>query len=275
MNKKVILILRYVALTILACVFLSPFLISIILSVKSKEETAKSVLSLPGSIHWENFVEAFQKADMLISMKNSIVVTVCAVMIVILCASMAAYGIARQYQKRLFKTYETILMASMMIPFQTLMIPVYRMFRAMGLLNTLTGAVIMIAGMNLAFGVMMYVGFIKTLPKELEEAAEIEGCGAVRVFFQIVFPLIKPVTFTLAVLDSLWIWNEFNVSLLLLQKKAVKTIPIQQYVFFGEHASDYNLAFAAAVIAMIPIVIFFLFARKYIVKGLINGAVKG
>ncbi|MDO5423327.1 MAG: carbohydrate ABC transporter permease [Eubacteriales bacterium] len=259
----------------MAIIFVSPFLISVLLSFKSKQETAKSVLALPEVLHFENYVEAMEKANIVNSMKNSLVVTTGSVLLVLAVAAMAGYGIARQYHKKAFRLYESVLMGAMMIPFQTLMIPLYRMYKDLGLLNTRFGAIVLIAGFNMPFAIMMFIGFIRTLPIELEEAAYLEGCGKAKIFTKIVFPLMKPITVTIAVLDALWAWNEFNVSLLVLQKNSVKTIPMQQYVFFGEHSSNYNMAFAAAVISMIPIVIFFLLCQKHIVEGMTAGAVKG
>lgn len=260
---------------LMGLVFLIPFLFSILLSFKTKQETASNVLALPDKLHWENYVEAMEKANILSSMKNSLIVTTGSVVIVILVAAMAGYGIARRYKKKFFKGYETLLMAAMMIPFQTLMIPIYSMYKNIGFLNTLHGAILLIAGFNMPFAIMMFIGFTRTLPIELEEAAFLEGCGRYGIFFRIIFPLLRPITATIAVLDALWGWNEFNASLLVLQKNAVKTIPIQQYVFFGEHSSNYNMAFAAAVISMIPITLFFILCQKHIVEGMTAGAVKG
>lgn len=273
-NKTVVIIQRIItwAATI---VFLFPFYISILMAFKSKKESVKNLLAFPTTIHWENFADAMKKANILQSMKNSIILTVGAVVLTLIVASMAGYAIGRQYHKKTFRLYETLLMAAMMIPFQTLMIPIYKMYKSMNLLNSIPGAIIMIGACNMPFAVMLFIGFVRTIPIELEEAAMLEGCSKAKIFFKIIFPLLKPITVTIAVLDSLWTWNEFNVSLLLLQKKAVKTIPIQQYVFFGEHSSNYNMAFAAAVISMIPIVIFFIVAQKHIVAGMTAGAVKG
>lgn len=262
-------------LFLMAIIFVIPFLISILLAFKSKQETAKSVLALPEALHFENFTEAMEKANILRSMGNSIVITAGSVILVLIVASMAGYAIGRQYHKRGFRIYESILTASMMIPFQTLMIPLYKMFRSMGLLNTLLGDIILIAGINMPFAIMMYIGFVRTLPIELEEAAMLEGCTQFGIFTRVIFPLLKPTTVTIAVLDALWAWNDFNASLLVLQKNEVKTVPMQQYVFFGEHSADYNMAFAAAVISMIPIVLFFIFMQKHIEEGMTAGAVKG
>ena len=273
-NKKV----KYTGrafLTVMAVIFAFPFQISILLAFKDKQETAKNVLALPERLHFENFTEAIEKANIIRSMGNSIIITAFSVILVLIVASMAGYAIGRQYSKRGFRIYEAILTASMMIPFQTLMIPLYKMFRGIGLLNTLTGDILLIAGINMPFAIMMYIGFVRTLPIELEEAAMLEGCTQFQTFRMIIFPLLKPTTVTIAVLDALWAWNDFNASLLVLQKNEVKTVPMQQYVFFGEHSADYNMAFAAAVISMIPIVLFFIFMQKHIEEGMTAGAVKG
>lgn len=272
---KISTVLQQAFVYIMALIFLSPFLLSVLLSFKTKQETAKSVLALPEVLHWENYVEAIEKANIINSMKNSVVITVGSVVLVIIAAAMAGYGIARRYNHKGFRFYESLLMGAMMIPFQTLMIPLYRMFKDLNLLNTRMGAIVLIAAFNMPFAIMMFIGFIRTLPIELEEAAYLDGCGRIGIFTKIVFPLMKPITVTIAVLDALWAWNEFNISLLVLQKNEVKTIPMQQYVFFGQHSSNYNMAFAAAVISMIPIVIFFLVCQKHIVEGMTAGAVKG
>ena len=256
-------------------VYLFPFLVSLLLSVKSKQETAKSVLSLPGTIHWENFSEAIEKAKIWRSMSNSIIVTAASVIIVIVAASMAGYAIGRQYHKKGYRLYESILTAAMMVPFQALMIPLYRMFRTFGLLNTLPGVIILIAGINMPFAIMTYIGFIRTIPVEMEEAAMLEGCNKWQTFTKVIFPILQPTTVTIAVLDALWAWNDFNASLIILQKDNVKTIPMQQYVFFGEHSANYNMAFASAVISMIPVVFFFIIMQSRIQEGMTAGAVKG
>lgn len=275
MNSKTMTIIGRVFLGIMAVIFIFPFIISILLSFKSKQETAKSVLALPKMLHIENYTEAMAKANILHSMMNSIIVTAISVILVLIVASMAGYAIGRQYHKKAYKLYESILTAAMMIPFQTLMIPIYKMYRSMGLLNTLPGVIILIAGVNMPFAIMMYIGFVRTLPIELEEAAMLEGCGKARIFTSVIFPLLKPTTVTIAVLDALWAWNDFNASLIVLQKDIVKTVPMQQYVFFGEHSADYNMAFAAAVIGMIPVMLFFMVMQKHIQEGMTAGAVKG
>lgn len=254
--------------------FLFPFLICLLMSVRSKQDTG-SVLSIPHSISLNNFTEAIEKANIFVSMKNSVIITVSCVVIIVLVAATAAYAIGRQYKKKFYRFYETLLVASMMLPFQVIMIPVYRMYKQLNLLNTRIGAIIMISGLGIAYSTIMMIGFVRRIPVELDEAAEIEGAGKSRIFFTIILPLLKPILATVATLQFLSVWNEFNVSILLLQKEEIKTIPMQQYVFFGAYGADYNTAFAAAVITMIPVLIIFLILQKQVVAGMTAGAVKG
>lgn len=275
MKENRVGVISKILLAVMTVIFLFPFLICILMAVKSKQETSKGILSLPESIHWENFTIAMEKAKILLSMKNSVIITVCSVIIILLVASTAAYAIGRRYNKRFYRFYETLLVGSMMLPFQVIMVPVYRMYKDLNLLNTRIGAIIMISGLAIAYSTVMMIGFVRGIPIELEEAAEMEGAGRFRIFFTVIFPLLKPILATVATLQFLAVWNEFNVSILLLQDESIKTIPMQQYVFFGAYGADYNTAFAAAVIAMIPVVLIFLVLQKQVVAGMTAGAVKG
>jgi len=255
--------------------FVSPFYIAIVTSLKSPAETAASRLALPTVLRWENFAEALRMSSFFVALKNSVIFTVFSVILIILCGSMAAYIIARNYSKRRYRLSEKVFLAAIMIPFEVLMIPLYKICFDLGLINTLTGAIIVKVGLSIPFALFMYIGFIKSVPLELEEAAQIDGAGIYRTFWYIVFPLLKTVTASLVALQILWTWNDFSVSLILLQRDAVRTIPLQQFVFFGQYTANYNLAFASAIVSMIPIYLFFFIMQKYIVSGLLSGAVKG
>ena len=161
-----------------------------------------------------------------------------------------------------------------MIPFQILMIPIYKMYKSLNLMNNLGGIIIILTGTSVAYATYMYVGFVKSIPRELEESAMLDGCGAFRIFFSIIFPLLKPITVTVATLHVLWLWNDFNISIILLQKDEVRTLTVKQYYFFGEHTTNYGMAFAAAIICMIPIIIVFVLGQKHMVEGIASGAVK-
>ncbi|MWV43978.1 ABC transporter permease subunit [Paenibacillus sp. HJL G12] len=259
----------------LALVFLFPFLISILMAIKTPAETTDSLLKIPSHIAWGNFSSAWEITHFTNSFMNSAISTVSGVALIVFCSSMAAFAISRNSKKRVFQFAELLILAALMVPFQVIIIPVYKLLKSMDMINTLYGYVIMLVGTSIPYSTFLYIGFIKSVPRELEEASVIDGCGPYRMFWQIVFPLLKPITATVAILHVMWLWNEFNIALIVLQKTAVRTIPMMQYFFFGQYTTNLNLAFASAVLTMIPILIFFVLAQKQIIGGLTNGAVKG
>ena len=270
--KKAILSLLTLAAAFL---FLSPIFIVVINAFKTPMETAENVLSLPTSLHLENFSKAIKVTNFWVSLRNSVIVTVSSVLLIVLCSAMAGYIIARNGRHKFYRAVDILMMSGMMISFQFIMIPAYKMLKGLSLLNTYSGAVIFMVGTSISYATFLYVGFTKTLPITLEEAALIDGCSPFQVFWKIVFPLMKPITATVAALEMLWMWNEFNISLIVLQKKDMRTIPMQQFYFFGQHISNMNQAFAAATISLIPVLIFFFITQNSIAGGLTAGAVKG
>lgn len=261
---------------IVILLFLSPFYIVIVNSLKTPLETAENALSLPSVFSLDNFKEATQKISFTRALINTLVVTVTADVLIVLCASLSGHAIARNSGKHWYFSFlDRIFLSSIMIPFQVIMIPVYKLFKGMGLINNLLGMIIILTGISVAYATFLYVGFIKSIPLELEEAAKIDGCSQFKAFWVIVFPLLKPITATVAALHAMWLWNDFNISLILLQKDKVRTLTIKQFYFFSEYSSDYNMAFAAAILGMIPVLIFFLLMQKYLVGGITAGAVKG
>ena len=260
----------------LMALFLSPLYISITTSLKSKPELAKNVLGLPHQFNFGNYKEAMVRSNFLRSLMNSCIVTFPSVALLVLMSSMGGYAIARfGRQRRLIGFMDKIYLAALMIPFQILMIPVYRLYRMLGLQNNLLGVLIMLTGNSMAYSTFLYVGFIKGVPGELEEAALVDGCGTFRAYWTIVFPLLKPISATVAALHIMWHWNDFNISMILLQRDDVRTLTVKQFYFFAEFNKDYPVAFAAAILSMIPVMAFFMLMQKYIVSGIAAGAVKG
>jgi raffinose/stachyose/melibiose transport system permease protein len=174
-----------------------------------------------------------------------------------------------------------LFVATMLIPFQTLMMPLMQEMstvkRTTGIpmVDSLGGLVYMCIGFGASMAVFLYAGFIKTVPKSLEEAAVIDGCNTFGVFWKIVFPMLKPVTVTVAVLDVIWIWNDYLLPSLVLPSKANRTIPLSTANFFGVFTIQWNMAMAGLMLTIIPPIIFYIFSQKYIVKGVAAGAVKG
>lgn len=254
--------------------FVAPFYIAVIYSVKSKQEIIYSRLSFPKTIHWENFTRGMEVSNFIPSLKNSVITTVACVVILTVICSMAAYMIARKNTKTYNFIYYLFL-GAMIIPFQTILTPLYFDMKTMGLINSLFGFILVKSGFLIAFTVLIITGFVKTIPRELEEAGKIDGSGLYGVFWRIVFPLMRPVILTSVVLNALGVWNDFQVSLAFLQRASVRTIPLTQYHFFGERSTELGLAFAVFIISMIPILILFLTLQKYIINGITAGAIKG
>lgn len=261
---------------IVVVLYLFPFYIVVVNAFKTPMETAGNALAFPTGLITDNFHDAAKKINFNRALKNSLIVTGVSVALIVFFSSMSGYVIARNHMKnRFFGFLDRTFMSSQMLPFQVVMVPVYRLFRMYGLLNTLAGEIIMLTGMSVAYASFLYVGFVKSVPYELEEAARIDGAGPFKTFFIVVFPLLTPVTATVAALHVMWLWNDFNVALIMLQKDAVRTLTVKQFYFFTQYSSDYNMAFAASLMGMIPVLIFFMAMQKYLINGITDGAVKG
>lgn len=274
MNKKQLKYLSVIMKLAMTLLVISPFYIALIYSVKSKQEMVTDRLAFPKTIHWDNFTRAIETSNFGMALKNSLVTTVLAVIFITLICTMASYIIARK-NNRFYNLIYYLFVGAMIIPFQSIMTPLYIDMTRWKLLNTLHGFIFAKIGFQIAFTVLLVSGFVKSIPKELEEAASIDGAGMYAVFFQIVFPLMKPIVLTSIVLNALNVWNDFQMSLTLLQQKQVRNIPLTQYFFFGENSIELGLAFALFILSVIPILALYLTLQKYIIGGITQGAVKG
>lgn len=267
-------IIRIIALYLITLIFLFPFYIAIVYSLKTRVETAQSPLALPKHIAWENYSNAIQSSNFFLALKNSLIVTSLTVFLAVFVCSMAAYVISRSNNK-FYNFFYYLFMSSIMLPFQVIMFPLYKTWVDLGILNTLHGLTISLVGVQVGYFCFLYVGFIKSVPREMEESSMIDGASRYRTFFSIIFPLLKPINMTIIVLSALGAWNDFVVSMVIVQKKAVSTLPLVQFNFFGQYSSEVNMAFAAIIMSMVPIMLFYLIAQKYIIGGVTAGAVKG
>lgn len=272
MKKKDKICIAIVSI-ILAILFISPFYLVLVNSFKTQKGIFSDVIGLPGeSFTLKNYVEAFKQLDFIKSFINSLLITVSSVVIIIIFTSMAAWMLVRTKSK--VSTFIFLMFsASMLIPFQAVMLPLVAIAGKTHLLNP-GGLVFMYLGFGTSLSVILYHGFIKSIPKEIEEAAAIDGCNKFQTFWIIVFPLLKPITVTVAILNSMWIWNDFLLPQLVINRPEWQTIPLKMFYFFGEYSKRWNLALAGLVIAMIPIVVFYLAMQKYIIKGIVQGSVK-
>ncbi len=258
---------------LLGLVFLVPFYYVLSNSLKSFSEILTNTSALPSALQFQNYVNAFQQMNYLKVFTNSLIITVVSNIVLVVFCSMAAYMLVRT-KKKISGIIFMIFVSAMVIPFQSIMIPLVKVAGNLGLLNSIWGLVFMYLGFGSGMTIFLYHGFIKGIPVELEEAAIIDGCSPLGVFWRIVFPLLKPITVTIMILNSLWIWNDFLLPLLVLQDPELRTIPLATFFFFGQYTKQWDLALAALVISIIPLLIFFFTMQKHIIKGITSGSIK-
>ena len=260
---------------ILGCIFLFPIYILIMNSFKTTKGIFTDVLGFPGkgTFTLENYKNAFESLDYAKSFMNSLVITVVTAVLVLLISAMAAWVLVR-YKTKTSKVIFLIFAGSMLIPFQCVMLPLVGVAGKIGLM-TRGGLIFMYMGFQTSMAIIMFHGFIKGgVPISLEEAAQIDGAGRLRTFFQIVFPLLKPTTATLVILYALSLWNDYLLPSLILTDKSLYTIPIATKLFQGTYSNDMDLLMAALVMAIIPVIILYIALQKYIIAGVVAGAVK-
>lgn len=259
--------------------YLFPIYIILVNSFKNRSELYDGLLSLPSSLNFQYYAEAMKKMNFFHAFRNSLIVTVVSIIFIVMLASMTAWMLVRVNNK-LSKILFNVFVATMLIPFQTLMMP---LMQEMGwirdtlhipMMDTLGGLIFMNIGFGASMAVFLYHGFVKSIPVSLEEAATIDGCNKLGVFLKIVFPMLKPTTVTVMILDVIWIWNDYLLPSLMLSGKANRTIPLSTFSFFGQFTIQWNMAMAGLMLTIIPVIIFYLFAQKYIIKGVAAGAVK-
>jgi len=256
--------------------FMLPFYTLFAYAFKERSATmTDNPLAFPTTLYLKNFTDAIEKAKLPMAFRNSAVSTVSGVVVLVIVCSMAAYIIARRSRSRFYATWQYIFLAAIMLPFQTVMFPIYKNLASLNWLNTISAYVLVMVGFHLPYNIFLYIGFIKTVPIEMEEAAMIDGCGRYRTFFRVVFPLLRPINMTVIVLSALAIWNDFQIALVVVMKSTVRTVTLAQQQFITAQISYLNLAAAACILSTLPMFVLFLFLQKYIAKGIMAGAVKG
>jgi len=281
MMKKAGRLLANLLLVAFSCVWLAPIYIIFVNSFKNRAELYANILSLPAAFTGEYYAQAMQKMNFAAAFKNSFLVTVFSVIIIVVLSAMTAWMLVRSHTA-LSRFLYRFLIVTMLIPFQTVMMPLMQemngITKATGIpmKDSLGGLVFMYIGFGAGMGVFLFHGFIKSaVPVSLEEAATIDGCNTWQVFWKVVFPLLKPTAITVAILDVIWIWNDYLLPSLTLTSNAHKTIPVMASLFFGTYTIQWNMAMAALMLTVIPVVVFYFAAQKYIIKGVAAGAVKG
>lgn len=277
-KRKITNVLAVLGLVIIFIAYMFPFIMVVINSLKQKRDIIKSPFSWLFTIKglsFDNFVKAYTQMDFLNAFKNSLIVTVSATVLVTLLAAMLAYYIVR-HNNGVSKLTFGLMVASMIIPFQAIMIPLVSIYGGtLNLLNHRITLIFLHTGFSMAMSVFMFHGFIKgNVPMALEEAAYIDGCTHSQTFFKIVLPLLKPIISTMVILNSLAFWNDFLLPSLVLTDKKLLTLPLSTYSFYGTYSADYGTIMAGLLLCVVPILILYVALQKQIIGGVVAGAVK-
>lgn len=275
-RKKISHAIMWVVLLLLFIGFIFPFLLVIINVFKTKGDITSDPMALVGAhgFTFKNFPEAMKKMNFVTVFGNSLLITVTSTILTIVVSSMTAFVIVRNGQWKLCTLMFSLMIASMVIPFQVLMVPLVSVYGPV--LNHRITLILMHVGFSVSMAMFMFHGSIKTnIPLELEEAATIDGCNRWQTYWRIVFPLLKPTIATVGIINAMAYWNDYLLPSLVLKKKNLYTIPIATQAFYGTYSTDIGLIMAALLLAMLPILILYIFLQRYIVEGVTSGAVKG
>jgi raffinose/stachyose/melibiose transport system permease protein len=267
-------IVLFLVTLLLAVVFFFPIFFNLMSAFKSNPEIMRDAIAFPKSLYLDSFKYLLTETDYPRAIVNSVILTVISIVFMILVIPMAGYAIERS-SARWTKFVFLYFLAGMMIPFQAYMIPLFKELKMIGMYGHLAGPVIIYISGSVGFGALLYTSFLKGVPREIEESAEIDGCSKYGIFSRIVFPLLGPCTASMVVLNGLGIWNDFLMPMLVLPSGKPKTMIVEIFYYVGEFSSRWDMIFAGTAMSVVPILIVFLLLQKYFVKGIATGAIKG
>jgi len=262
-----------IALILGTLIILYPLYMTFIVALKTPREIVENPMAWPSEWRWDNFVVAFQTTNYPRAFFNSLFVTSVSVLFTVLTNSLVGYAVARNMHRPFFKVIYYYFLSALFLPFPIIMLPLVKETTFLGMNNQI-GLTILHIVYGLAFNVFIYVGYIKSLPKELEEAAIIDGCTPWQTFWQVIFPLLLPINATIAILTTLGVWNDFLLPLVILSEPGMATLPLMQYVFQLEFHTQNHFAFASYIMVMAPLLIVYIFAQRWIISGITSGSVK-
>ena len=261
---------RELTLLLIAAIWWVPFYFLVLVSLKPDLEALQSPLSFPKELDFGNFSTAWHDAALGRSLLNSLIITGGSVLALIAIGSICAYTIARR-PGRMSTALYLLFVLGIILPFQLGLVPTYAVMRHLGLVGSYVGIILLYTGIWMPFSVFLYTGFVRALPKEYEEASVVDGASMLRTFRRVVFPLLRPVTGTVAIFTGLIIWNDFFLSLIFLNGTKKTPLPVAVYTFVGAFASRWNLIFAAVIVSLAPVLIFFLVAQRQLIRGFTGG----
>lgn len=266
--------LFYIVLILLALVWITPIFTVFSTALKSKKDffSGMSLFQIPEEICWENFVKAFTRGRLFMYMKNGLLICLVKVPLGILVESLAAFGITRLDLKHKTRWFIFFLFG-MMLPMQVALVPLNVVYNRMGWINTYHGLLYAYIGFGISYGILIFRGTMRGIPRELDEAARIDGCNKIQLYKDIIMPVAKPAVATLVIMDFLSTWNEYLLASVIVNDTKMKTVPVGLMTFVGEHGTDYGLLCAGVLICVIPVMCVYMFFQRYFVEG-ISGAVK-
>lgn len=268
-------VFTYILLGIGVIVVLIPLCLTILVAFKSPEMLAKSFFAFPDKLYLDNFTTVFTSNNYLKYLFNSVVTTSLSVGAIIILVPAVSYAIARNFKSKWYKVLYYVIICGIFVPFQVILVPEVKIASVLGLMTNI-GIVPIYIALAFSSNVFLAVGYIKTIPKEIDESAYIDGAGPIRTYFLIIFPIAKTIVATIAILATLWIWNDFLLPLIMLNRSsAYWTLTLFQYNFRDQFKVDYTVSAAAFITSIIPVVVTYIFLQRYIIKGLVQGSVKG
>lgn len=264
----------YVFLTVGVLLILFPMYITVVTALKTPDEMSANFFGLPGSFYLENFAEVIHKAYFGSFVFNSLFITFFSLAGIAIFVPLVSYAISRNFKKKYYRGIYVLFVAGAFVPFTVLMVPQIKLMSRLDAMN-MYGLVLLYWVFALSEGCLLMVSYVGSIPTELDEAAFIDGAGVLRTFFVIIYPMMKPIISAVLIMDALWIWNDFQLPLLMLNaSQDMWTLPLFEYNFKNKYSTNYTLAFAAFLLSSLPILVFYLAAQKQIINGLTNGAVK-
>lgn len=277
MKKKSVFVigLKYIFLSLLALIVLIPIYYLIVTTFKSSTEAAIAPMALPSSWDFGGYADAFKAMQYPRAFKNTFLITFVSVTGLILVSSMCGYVLNRREKFRITKVIFLLILSGIMFPYQMSILGLYKVVRGLHLMNSLVGVILIDIAINIPFATFLIKSFVSTIPIELEEAAKIDGASVFRTFWTITFPLMKPMIATVAILNTLTIWNDFIGPLYFLQSREKDVILQEVYRNIGQFSTDWSSLFPMMVLGVLPLVLFYLFMQRYIIGGVMSGSVKG
>lgn len=262
-------VLEIVMIAILTA-FAFPVYVMVTMAFKTPPEVAASPVALPETLSWENFTQAWAEGNLARAMGNSLLVTTVSIVALVVLGSMAAYAVVRSVRRTSTVAF-VVFMLGMMIPLQLGMVPLYTLMRDLGLLGSYVSLIAFHVGSLLPITVFLYAGFLRAQSPTYEEAARIDGASSWQAFSLVAFPLLRPITGTVIILNAITIWNDFLTPLLYVGNSANRTLPVAIYSFRGEYATNWGMTFAGITIAILPVLVAYFLLQRYIIRGFASG----